>query len=47
MFAGVLDTPTGRIAQLHVIARLLRRIDDGDYPDLAESLARYARRLLG
>ncbi|MGI9003543.1 MAG: phosphotransferase [Pseudonocardia sp.] len=46
LFADVLDTPTGRVAQLYVIARLLRRIDGGDYPDLAEPLGRLASHLL-
>jgi Phosphotransferase enzyme family len=46
LFADVLDTPTGRIAQLYVIARLLRRIDGGDYPELAAPLAAHAKALL-
>ncbi|MDQ2790972.1 MAG: aminoglycoside phosphotransferase [Pseudonocardiales bacterium] len=46
VFADALDTPTGRVAQLYVIARMLRRVDDGDYPDLAEPLARHAHGLL-
>lgn len=46
IFADVLGGPTGRVAQLYVIARLLRRIDDGDYPDLAEPLLRHAHGLL-
>nr|CEL13421.1 hypothetical protein [Kibdelosporangium sp. MJ126-NF4]CTQ99110.1 hypothetical protein [Kibdelosporangium sp. MJ126-NF4] len=37
-FADVLDTPSGRVAQLYVVARLLRRIAGGDYPELAEPL---------
>ncbi|MGI9063521.1 MAG: phosphotransferase [Pseudonocardiaceae bacterium] len=45
-FADLLDTSTGRTAQLYVIARLLRRIDGGDHPDLAEPLARHACTLL-
>ncbi|MEV0682190.1 phosphotransferase [Actinosynnema sp. NPDC050436] len=45
-FADVLDTPTGRVAQLYVAARLLRRIDGGDYPDLAAPLHRHTRTLL-
>jgi hypothetical protein len=36
---------SGRVAQLYVIARL-RRIDDGDYSDLVEPLARHAKGLL-
>jgi hypothetical protein len=45
-FADVLDSSTGRVAQLYVVARLLRRIDGGDYPDLAGPLDRHARILL-
>jgi len=41
-FAHKLDTSTGRVAQLYVIARLLRRIDGGDFPDLAEPLRDHA-----
>ncbi|GGM65295.1 hypothetical protein GCM10012275_39810 [Longimycelium tulufanense] len=47
LFADVLASPTGRIAQLYVVARLLRRIDGGDFPDLAKPLAQHARSLLG
>lgn len=46
-YADVLNTPTGRITQLTVIARLLRRIDGGDYPDLREPLVKKATSLLG
>lgn len=46
MFADLLDSRTGRVAQLYVVARLLRRIDGGDYPELAEPLAAHARDLL-
>ncbi|HVK22015.1 MAG TPA: aminoglycoside phosphotransferase [Actinokineospora sp.] len=46
LFSDALDTPTGRIAQLTVVARLLNRIDGGDYPDLAEPLQQHARTLL-
>jgi len=46
LFADVLDTPTGRIAQLYVVTRLLRRIDAGDHPDLAEPLTRHAHAVL-
>ncbi|MBP2321210.1 hypothetical protein JOF56_001595 [Kibdelosporangium banguiense] len=45
-FRDVLDTSAGRIAQLYVVARLLHRIDNGDYPDLAEPLKRHASSLL-
>jgi hypothetical protein len=46
MFSDQLNTPSGRVAQLYVIARLLRRIDGGDYPELAEPLAAHARAVL-
>lgn len=46
LFADVLDTPTGRVAQLYVVARLLRRIDGGDYPELAQPLTKHASKLL-
>jgi hypothetical protein len=45
-FADVLETPNGIRAQLHVIGRLLLRVNGGDYPDLANPLHRHARRLL-
>ena len=44
-FADILDTPAGIRAQLAAIARLLKRIDDGDHPDLAEPLRQRARML--
>lgn len=46
LFGDVLDSPTGQVAQLYVVARLLRRIDGGDHPELAEPLARHANSLL-
>ena len=33
-FADALESPSGRLAQLSVIAHLLRRADGGDHPDL-------------
>lgn len=45
-FADLLDTPTGRIAQLYVVARLLRRIDSGDHPELAAPLRSHAYHLI-
>jgi hypothetical protein len=45
-FADLLDTPSGRVAQLYVVARLLRRIDGGDYPELAQPLMERARSLI-
>jgi len=46
LFTEVLDTPTGRVAQLYVVARLLGRADSGDHPDLAAPLMRHAENLL-
>ncbi|WP_018683949.1 phosphotransferase [Actinokineospora enzanensis] len=46
VYADVLGTSVGRLAQLYVIARLSRRIEGGDYPDLAEPLKRHAAALL-
>ncbi|WP_328915293.1 MULTISPECIES: aminoglycoside phosphotransferase [unclassified Streptomyces] len=43
----VLDTPDGRLAQLHVAARLLHRIGLGDHPQLAAPLGRLVNGLLG
>ena len=37
-FIDVLDSEAGRLAQLYVITRLLLRIADGDYADLAGPL---------
>src|SRR5690606_35248180 len=37
-FADVLDTPTGTTALLYVAARLLRRVDMGDHPELSTPL---------
>lgn len=45
-FADKLDGPSGRVAQLYVIARLLRRIDGGDYPELRQPLTKLAGPLL-
>ena len=45
-FADILDTPDGTHAQLHVIGRLLLRVNGGDYPDLANPLHQHAQRLL-
>lgn len=38
IFADVLNTGAGQLAQLYVAARLLHRIDKGDHPDLATPL---------
>ncbi|MGH3929241.1 MAG: aminoglycoside phosphotransferase [Pseudonocardiaceae bacterium] len=45
-FADVLDTPDGTRAQLHVIGRLLLRVNGGDYPELANPLHQHAQHLL-
>lgn len=45
-FADILDTPDGVRVQLHVIGRLLLRVNGGDYPDLASPLHQHAQRLL-
>lgn len=46
-FADTLDSPDGRIAQLHVLARLLSRIAVmGDHPEMEGSLRARARELL-
>lgn len=46
VFADVLDTPTGRTAQILVTARLLHRAALGDFPDLVAPLRRHAAFLL-
>ncbi|MGH3972667.1 MAG: aminoglycoside phosphotransferase [Pseudonocardiaceae bacterium] len=45
-FTDILDTPDGTRAQLHVIGRLLLRVNGGDYPELAKPLHQHAQRLL-
>ena len=47
VFTDALDSTTGRLAQLSVITRMLRRADGGDYADLVLPLHRLADRLLG
>lgn len=47
VFADVLDSPAGRLAQLSVIRWMLRRADGGDYSELVLPLHRLADRLLG
>ena len=47
LLADLLDTPTGRVAQLYVIARLLDRTEGGDYPELAEPLTKQVNALIG
>lgn len=44
-FADVLDTGAGRLALVYVAARLLHRVDRGDYPDLAAPLRKLVETL--
>lgn len=44
-FADTLDSRSGHVAQLYVAARILRRIDGGDFPDLAPQVTSLASRL--
>lgn len=46
-FADLLDTPDGLRAQLYAISRYLKRVEIGDFPDLADKLHEHARRLVG
>ncbi|SES39610.1 aminoglycoside phosphotransferase [Lentzea albida] len=46
VFGVVLESESGRVAQLYVASRLLRRIDKGDHPDLAAALVAHAEALL-
>lgn len=46
VFADLLDTPDGKIAQLYAITRMLHRIDSGDYPDLVLPLHHHAKTLI-
>ena len=43
VFADVLDTPTGRIAQRAAIVKLLRIVEDGEQLDLAAPLHAHAQ----
>lgn len=45
VFADVLDSPAGRVAQVYVAARLLSRAAQ-DYPDLADPLRQHIQPLL-
>lgn len=45
VFADILESPAGRIAQVYVAARLLTRAEE-DYPDLADSLRQHVQPLL-
>ena len=44
-FGDVLESESGRVAQLYVASRLFRRMDKGDHPDLAMALAAHAEAL--
>lgn len=45
-FSDMLDSPDGVRSQLHVIGRYLKRVEYGDFTDLADSLHGHARRLM-
>ncbi|PRW62956.1 aminoglycoside phosphotransferase [Actinopolyspora mortivallis] len=44
-FVDILDAPSGTTALLHVAARLLRRVESGDHPELAPPLHQLVERL--
>ncbi|GHH32095.1 aminoglycoside phosphotransferase [Lentzea cavernae] len=46
VFSDVLDSEAGRFAQLYVAARLFRRMEKGDHPDLALALEAHTETLL-
>lgn len=46
LFADKLDSTPGRVAQMFVVARLLRRADGGDHPELREPLERHSAQLI-
>jgi hypothetical protein len=45
-FSDVLDSPDGIRSQLHVIGRYLKRVEYGDFTDLADLFHQHARRLI-
>jgi hypothetical protein len=45
-FADVLDSHDGKIAQLYAITRYLKRVEVGDFHNLAGALHRHARRVV-
>lgn len=45
-FADLLDTPSGRVAQLAAILKLLCLVEDGEHLDIAAPLHRHARTLI-
>ncbi|SFS92754.1 aminoglycoside phosphotransferase [Saccharopolyspora flava] len=46
VFAGVLDSPSGRVAQFYAAARLLHRVEMDERHDFAHALRAHARALL-
>ena len=46
VFGDVLESESGRLAQLYVVSRLFRRMGMGDHPDLATALAAHAETLM-
>lgn len=47
MFSDILDSHHGRIAQLYAVARLIKRAESGDHPELEQPLRDHAAQLLG
>ena len=45
-FPDILDSPDGIRSQLHVIGHYLKRVEYGDFTDLADSLHQHARILV-
>lgn len=46
-FADLLDSPSGRVAQLTAILKLLCLVEDGEHLDIAAPLHHHARTLIG
>jgi aminoglycoside phosphotransferase (APT) family kinase protein len=46
VFADVLDTHDGQVAQLRVASRVLNRADEGEYPDLSIPVAKLADNII-
>jgi hypothetical protein len=46
LFADVLDSPAGHIAQLVVASRILHRAEQGQYPDLANTIRNHIQPIL-
>ncbi|KAA9157979.1 aminoglycoside phosphotransferase [Amycolatopsis acidicola] len=46
LFADLLDSPAGHVAQLGVAARILHRAEHGEYPDLAAPVRALADRVI-